>query len=920
MTACPQGGGPRPPITNAAFLAAIFCDRAPSEALWTCTFSNPPSREAPWAGYPLIDIAAAPERPRSNTYFAVSSLRADNQGKYSRRLDNFARLHVVVLDDSPAPASLPPTWILETSRPEGRSNTQVGYRLARPIDDLALARQLHQALATAGHIGNDRSGNNAVRYVRLPVGANTKHRPAHPHRLLHFDPTRAVTLEELVAALGLDLTTAAAPRPPGVAAQRQGSSNATHGSHLPATPGATRAAPSGQQGGAASFFRAVNDAALSNLAAWVPELLPAARPYHAGYRISSRDLGRDLEEDLSILPAGIRDFGEEITKTAIDLTLEHGPATTATEAALWLCASLAIDPAALGWRPSPYDDVPPPGDEDAPLNGTRHDFSGQDGDLHAHNFGSSVSLLSNQDFSLSQVFRKCLAEEASVSHGCLIDVNAKEEKTRMIDSKAAEVIAAAVRGILAWDAEAASWLLWVGTHWHPLTTPAPAEKILADAVHIGTQPLGYRLAYLTGITAIICRRGLLPPPHWPAHVVPFANGLLDLKTHALRPATPDNALNWCLPHAWDPQADCPTIKAWLRTAVEHDEESVQLLRAWLAALVRGLSLQNFLYLIGRGGSGKGTLQRLAMALVGTSNAAISTLRDLEENRFETAKLYGKRLAMINEAGHYGGGVNMLKAVTGGDHLPLERKHVQQSGTFQFGGLVMMASNEQLTSTDATSGLERRRITVRFPRSATPDERAEWQARGGEQAVLHREIPGLIRWLLEMPEKEIHHRINHPPSRVLSDNLSGLAAGNSVANWLLECTIPGKCTGKEGDPFATQIGCRKERRESGAIVYEHHDSWLYPNYLTWCDSAGRKPVSLTRFSAIVLDIGEHMGQQIHRAQHPRERSYYLYGLRLRQPWEDPFDWEASAYRGLDPSQAAPPPPPPVGQHAMAAAVF
>ena len=388
----------------------------------------------------------------------------------------------------------------------------------------------------------------------------------------------------------------------------------------------------------------------------------------------------------------------------------------------------------------------------------------------------------------------------------------------------------------------------------------------------------------------------------------------------MRPATPDNALNWCLPHAWDPQADCPTIKAWLRTAVEHDEESVQLLRAWLAALVRGLSLQNFLYLIGRGGSGKGTLQRLAMALVGTSNAAISTLRDLEENRFETAKLYGKRLAMINEAGHYGGGVNMLKAVTGGDHLPLERKHVQQSGTFQFGGLVMMASNEQLTSTDATSGLERRRITVRFPRSATPDERAEWQARGGEQAVLHREIPGLIRWLLEMPEKEIHHRINHPPSRVLSDNLSGLAAGNSVANWLLECTIPGKCTGKEGDPFATQIGCRKERRESGAIVYEHSDTWLYPNYLTWCDGAGRKPVSLTRFSAIVLDIGEHMGQQIHRAQHPRERSYYLYGLRLRQPWEDPFDWEASAYRGLDPSQAAPPPPPPVGQHAMAAAVF
>ncbi len=888
-----------PTVSNDRFLSAIFCDRTDAEQLWVCTFAAPPSPDAPWGGYAIATPSAAPHRPRSTAYFSVSTLKPDASGVLKRRLDNFARLHVVVLDDAKPPATLPPSWILESSRPDGVSKTQVGYRLARPIDDADLARRLHLALTAAGHLAADKSGNNAVRYVRLPVGSNTKHRPAHPHRLLHFDPSRAVTLAELTAALGLDL---AAP------AARPGATPAPHApGSSPATAHATRAArPLSSQEGAARFFRAVNDAALVNLAAWVPELLPAARPYHDGYRVKSQDLGRDLEEDLSILPAGIKDFGEEVGKTAIDLALEHGAATSATAAAEWLCERLGIAPAALGWRPAFPDDIPPPRDEDATHGPRKSQFSGQEEPSHAYKIASSVSLLSNQDLSLSQVFRKCFAKGPSVSHDLLLKQQG-EVTVRIIESEAAVKVAGAVRGFLAWDAEAASWLFWVGTHWHPLTTPAPAEKILADVVHQGTGHLGYRLSYLTGITSIMCRRGLLPPPDWPAGVVPFVNGLLDLDTRALRPATPEDALNWCLPHHWDPQADCPTIKAWLRQAVEHDEETVQLLRAWLAALVRGLSLQVFLLLLGRGGSGKGTLQRLAMAIVGTGNAAISTLRDLEENRFETAKLYGKRLAMVNEAGHHGGSLNMLKAVTGGDHLPLERKHVQQSGTFQFGGLVLMATNEQLASSDATSGLERRRITVRFPRSATPAERADWQARGGEHGVLHREIPGLIRWLLEMPEREILERVNRPPQRVTVDNLLGMAAGNSVADWMMEATIPGKHTGKEIDPFATQIGHKQERREAGSVVYEHSDTRLFPNYLAWADASGRKPVSLTRFSAIVIDIAETLGHRLHRAQHPRERSWYLFGLRLRQPWEDCHNWVSSARQGLDLSQATPPPP-------------
>lgn len=463
------------------------------------------------------------------------------------------------------------------------------------------------------------------------------------------------------------------------------------------------------------------------------------------------------------------------------------------------------------------------------------------------------------------------------------------ELTRVIESRAAEIVAESLRGRLAWDGVAGSWVVWAGTHWEPQHHAADADKMLADVIHRGTTPVGFRPNYLRGIVNIVQWRGLLEPPPHVAGAVPFRNGLLDLTTRELRAATPSYATDWCLPHDYAPEADCPTTKAWLLRSVSGDTETVELLRAWLAALVRGLSIQKFLLLLGRGGSGKGTFQRLATALVGDRNVAVSTLRDLEENRFETAKLYGKRLCSINEAGRHGGKLDMLKAVTGGDHLPLERKHVQQTGTFVFDGLVLLASNEPIQSTDTTSGLERRRITVRFPHSATPAEKADWIARGGEAAVLHSEIPGLVNWLLELSETEIRARFENPPARVAADNLLGMAAGNSVADWMVERTTP--------DPDAwAQVGVRKERRDpsNGAVYYEHSSEWLYPSYLTWCLEHGRNhPVSIRKFGDTLADMAEHLGHPIKQGRHPVTRAASIQGLRFLR-MDDPSDSEVSGW--------------------------
>ena len=114
------------------------------------------------------------------------------------------------------------------------------------------------------------------------------------------------------------------------------------------------------------FFSQVNQSAMDRLSQWVPALFPSARSYHDGYRVTSRNLQRDFEEDLGIQPNGIKDFGVHDTgdprggrRTPIDLAIEHGRVADAKEAALWLCDQMGISPDRLGWRKAQSSTLPP---------------------------------------------------------------------------------------------------------------------------------------------------------------------------------------------------------------------------------------------------------------------------------------------------------------------------------------------------------------------------------------------------------------------------------------------------------------------------------------------------------------------------------------------------------------------------------
>ena len=95
----------------------------------------------------------------------------------------------------------------------------------------------------------------------------------------------------------------------------------------------------------------VNAAAMRDLDAWVPKVFgdDAEKQSHGGYRVSSEALSRDLEEDLSIHPSGIKDFGvhdmgdaREGRRTPVDVVMEFTDKRGEASAAAWLSQVLGL--------------------------------------------------------------------------------------------------------------------------------------------------------------------------------------------------------------------------------------------------------------------------------------------------------------------------------------------------------------------------------------------------------------------------------------------------------------------------------------------------------------------------------------------------------------------------------------------------
>jgi putative DNA primase/helicase len=442
----------------------------------------------------------------------------------------------------------------------------------------------------------------------------------------------------------------------------------------------------------------------------------------------------------------------------------------------------------------------------------------------------------------------------------------------------------------AYDEAEEQWFTYIDGIWRTCKRGV-IERELTKLVRAAGQP--FKADLIRG-AAYLCQLEL-SGREWQTerNLLPLANGVLDISTRELKQHSPSYNFRWQLPYDYDSGAQCPKIQGWLGSAVGGDMALVNVLRAYLNAILLGRTdLQKFLELIGPGGTGKSTLIRLAIGLVGTLNTFTTELKRLEQNRFEAAGIVGKRLIVITDSENYAGQISILKAITGQDSIPLERKYKDPDPEGLIpDALVIVAANETIQTSDHTSGLARRRLTVPFLNKIPDTEQRNlisWNG-GRVSGELAGELPGLLNWVLALTPAEVTQFIKgatNDSETLRRYRVETLLNSNPIADWADNSLIL--------DPNSkTYVGVAKKIRlsvgkpEMGVTHwdgYENSDRLLYPSYCEFCLTVGNKPIGLKRFVPLLKDLLIfQLGISI---THRRDKvGFYIQGVKIRHDGDD-----------------------------------
>ena len=246
--------------------------------------------------------------------------------------------------------------------------------------------------------------------------------------------------------------------------------------------------------------------------------------------------------------------------------------------------------------------------------------------------------------------------------------------------------------------------------------------------------------------------------------------------------------------------------------------------------------------------------------------------------------------LCTPAERYRGAVNALKAMTGQDFVRMEEKFKAQR-TEVAPVMVVVAANEPVQSADYTSGLVRRRLAMTFRhRPAVPRDLLSWHA-GAWQGELAPEIPGVLNWVLALPDAQMEALLQQTTTLVPSLQATwaqSLVDTNPLAEWANQALMLDDSTDAEGHPLAV-VNVGRAHKLDGTNAYEHQDRWLYPHYRAWVDDTGGKPLSSRRFTGLLRDLFENQ-LRLDSITHTDDMyGSRFHGMRLRttSDAEEPF---------------------------------
>ena len=231
------------------------------------------------------------------------------------------------------------------------------------------------------------------------------------------------------------------------------------------------------------------------------------------------------------------------------------------------------------------------------------------------------------------------------------------------------------------------------------------------------------------------------------NIITFSNGLMDVDQPSnLIPHSPNWCSTVCLPFAYDPSAKCPIWEKFLSEIFEGDHERISLIQEFFGyCLSSDTSLQKAMILVGKPRSGKGTIQRVLGAVVGSENSTGYSLERLA-TEFGPSALVNKSVALVGEVELSANPqrakiVEVLKSIVGEDSISINTKYESKFPSLRLPTRFVIASNSVPRLLDASGALAHRFLFVPFEMSFVGREDIHLEEK------LLKELPGIANWAL-----------------------------------------------------------------------------------------------------------------------------------------------------------------------------
>jgi len=242
------------------------------------------------------------------------------------------------------------------------------------------------------------------------------------------------------------------------------------------------------------------------------------------------------------------------------------------------------------------------------------------------------------------------------------------------------------------------------------------------------------------------------------YLAPCLNGIVDLNTGKFLPHDPSLYYTKLFNANYDPDAKSEDWERYIKFFTNNAPE----VEAFLARVYGGIGLigdnpdHKAIFLLGRGGNGKSTLNEIVQHIMqdytDVIRAEVLTAKGNRDFRHDIADIKGARFLTVNEPSQ-DSKINgsFFKSITGGD-TNKGRQNYEESEKFKPKGLMSLTSNWEPSMDDGDEGIERRLIVYR-----QNEKVADADKDVGLSNKLERDSDAIFLWLIKGRMDYLKHR-------------------------------------------------------------------------------------------------------------------------------------------------------------------